>query len=171
MQVQRGDSNCQIVQNNASSTGGGLEFDHAAGLVSGCTFFGNNANLGDGIRIQSSAPEIINTLFAFNDGYAINCYGESAPGVVACCDIFGNVVGNWVGCLSGLDGQSGNFSADPLFCNEASGDYSLHSNSPCAPGNHPDGAACGLIGALDVGCGLTTAVEQTSWGNVKTLFG
>jgi len=64
----------------------------------------------------------------------------------------------------------GNFSLDPLFCDPENGDYKLDCNSPCLPGNHPDGVDCGLIGALGQGCGAT-AVEQTSWGRIKALFG
>ena len=33
-----------------------------------------------------------------------------------------------------------------------SGDFTLEACSPCLPGNHPDGDACGPIGALDEGC-------------------
>jgi hypothetical protein len=39
--------------------------------------------------------------------------------------------------------------ADPLFCDTASGDFHLQSNSPCAPGNNSSGV---LIGALPVAC-------------------
>lgn len=37
--------------------------------------------------------------------------------------------------------------------------------SPCAPDNNP---ACGLVGALGVGC--DTPVEWTSWGSIKAMF-
>ena len=56
------------------------------------------------------------------------------------------------GC-NGMGGTGGNFSANPLFCNSANGDYRLDATSPCAPGNSPPG--CDLIGALSVGCGVT----------------
>ena len=51
-----------------------------------------------------------------------------------------------VDCALGAD----NFSADPMFCNEAADDYHLHEDSPCAAGSTP--AGCGLVGALQVGC-------------------
>lgn len=61
----------------------------------------------------------------------------------------------------------GNFNADPLFCGVEN--YYLHADSPCAPGNHPDGFDCGLIGPLPVGCGTVSTVE-TTWGAVKALY-
>src|SRR5262249_12498187 len=45
---------------------------------------------------------------------------------------------------------------DPLFCNVDSADVRLNSASPLLA----DTAACGLIGALGVGCGLTATLVQ-----------
>lgn len=60
-----------------------------------------------------------------------------------------------------------NFSADPMFC--AVQDYHLQSDSPCAPGNHPDGIDCGLIGPLPVGC-APVKVETKTWGSIKAMY-
>lgn len=60
-----------------------------------------------------------------------------------------------------------NFDADPLFCGLSN--YYLRNDSPCAPGNHPDGYDCGLIGPLPVGCGPVN-VEMKSWGAIKALY-
>jgi hypothetical protein len=60
-----------------------------------------------------------------------------------------------------------NFTADPLFCSESS--YYLRHDSPCAPGNHPDGANCGLIGPLPVACG-PVHIEAKTWGAVKAIY-
>jgi hypothetical protein len=111
---------------------------------------------------------------AFNGpGDAIGCI-ESGNPLLQCTDIWGNTDGDWVGCISGLEGTAGNFGADPLFCDWIAGDLSLHSDSPCLPGNHPAGAACGLIGAFDVGCTVTSVpagrTEEISWGALKKLF-
>jgi hypothetical protein len=85
-----------------------------------------------------------------------------------CNDIFGN--------KSNVDpppfGTNGNIDVDPQFCGVApqvSGNYFLQSDSPCAPGKHPDGYPCGLIGAWPVGC-KDTAVERTSWGRIKSIY-
>ena len=107
-------------------------------------------------------------------------FGGTAPDAVACqagvvttvlcCDVYGNQGGDWVGCLQGLEGQSGNFSADPLFCDLASGDLTLDASSPCLPGQHPGGGDCGLIGALGSGCGEPTVVQPSTWGSVKLRY-
>jgi hypothetical protein len=60
-----------------------------------------------------------------------------------------------------------NFSGDPMFC--GTGNYYLQSDSPCAPGNQPGGADCGLIGPLPVGCGAVS-VETKTWGGVKAIY-
>lgn len=60
-----------------------------------------------------------------------------------------------------------NFSADPMFCGLEN--YSLQSDSPCAPGNHPDGIDCGLIGPLPVGCG-PLGIETRTWGSIKAMY-
>ena len=63
-----------------------------------------------------------------------------------CCDVYGNVGGDWVGPIADQLGLDGNFSADPCFCDAESGDFHLWNYSPCAQ------EGCGLIGAWPVGC-------------------
>ena len=41
---------------------------------------------------------------------------------------------------------------DPLFCDALGGDFHLNQTSGL------NGSACGLIGALDVGCGVTATL-------------
>ncbi len=85
-----------------------------------------------------------------------------------CSILFGTAEGD---AICGTDG-GGNFSADPEFCATdpvTSLSVFLQQDSPCAPGNHPQGAACGLIGAALVGCG-TVGVERSTWSFVKQLF-
>lgn len=91
--------------------------------------------------------------------------GRSRYGSVACTDVFGNTGGDWSGCLTGLNGTSGNISADPLSCDSAIGNLALRPGSPCAPAN----SACGQIGADGVGSG-TTALWPTTWGEVKGMY-
>jgi len=59
-----------------------------------------------------------------------------------------------------------NISEDPLFCDAATGDYTLEDCSPCLGTAH-DG---GDIGAFGEGCECDVAVEDTSWGRIKGLF-
>jgi hypothetical protein len=132
--------------------------------ISECTFFGNAASdAGGGIAAYNVAePTIENTIISFStDGEAVYC--TSTPALV-CCDMFGNEGGDWVGCIADQFDVNDNFSEDPLFCNPNAGDFSIGANSPCAPENNP---ACGLVGALPVGCDEPTAVEMTTWGRIK----
>jgi hypothetical protein len=62
-------------------------------------------------------------------------------------------------------GVDGNISLDPQFCDLANGDFRVSSTSPCAPPQ----SGCGLMGAYDVGCGVTS-VEPSTWGSVKGAF-
>ncbi|MFC1572868.1 FlgD immunoglobulin-like domain containing protein, partial [Candidatus Eisenbacteria bacterium] len=68
---------------------------------------------------------------------------------MSCCNLYGNAMGDWVGCVYGQDGENGNVSENPLFCNPGDGDFTLTTDSPCAEANS---GGCGLIGAWDVGC-------------------
>ncbi len=56
--------------------------------------------------------------------------------------------------------------ADPLFCDVGVLDFTVHANSPCAPGGSP---GCGAIGAWAVGCGMVS-IESKSWGRIKALY-
>jgi hypothetical protein len=107
------------------------------------------------------APEAVltmqNTIIAFNvSGAAIRCLARREAPVIACSDIYGNPGGDWIGCIADLAGVDGNFSADPLFCGDLNDEepLSLAANSPCTPENNP---SCDLIGALPVGCSVTSA--------------
>ena len=134
--------------------GGGILVD-ASPVIEGNTIVGN-VN-GDGIWCASGSSAIIrnnvianNTQSEYgNDGWGI--YTESASIVVSCCDIYNHESGNYYG-IADQTGLNGNISVDPIFCDAAAHDYSIHEMSPCAPGKHPDGVECGLIGARGVAC-------------------
>ena len=87
-----------------------------------------------------------NTIIAFStSGEAVYC-GTGSTATLACCDVYGNAGGDWVGYIAGQEGVNGNFSADPLFCDSGNGDYRLQPCSPCL-----DAAGCGLVGACGAG--------------------
>jgi hypothetical protein len=118
------------------------------------------------------------------------CFGGTGLGGICLCndfegaDIYGNIILNGISHVAPcpanvqihcnlINGPTStcvryyNFSADPMFC--AAGNYYLHSDSPCAPGNHPDGIDCGLIGPLPVGCG-PVSTETRTWGSIKAMY-
>ena len=77
---------------------------------------------------------------------------------VNCNDVW-NFTQLWSGLSFDPNGTSGNFSANPRFCDPLVGNYLLDAASPCAFGHHPQGEDCGLfIGAHPVGCSLPAAV-------------
>jgi hypothetical protein len=79
--------------------------------------------------------------------------------------IYAHPGGDWVGCIASQLGVNGNIGADPGFCAQP-GDLHLCTDSPCVPEHS---GACGLIGALGVGCSICgpTAVTPATWGRIK----
>jgi hypothetical protein len=115
-----------------------------------------------------SSPFIDNTIIAYcPSGEAIRC----AAATLTCCDVYGNAGGDYVGCIADQLGINGNFSACPSFCDAGGGDFTLCDESPCLPGNHPDGSDCGLIGAWGEGCVCgPSATESATWGSIKARY-
>lgn len=186
---------CTFTGNSALHSGGALHIEqHCNPVLRYCTLTGNSAPIGGAIEISiECSPSFVNCTLWGNSctytgvvtcgelcyvtientiisqslqGEAVTCWDSDAT--LTCCDIYGNAGGDWIGCLAGQYGVNGNICDDPLFCWDEHPDapYTLHENSPCAPEHNP---ACGLIGAWNVGCGVTP-VEEVSWGAVKAMF-
>lgn len=133
-----------------------------SGTVTGCTLVGNAGYDGMGTTLLVQGA-VTSTIVASNQ--AAGCGGHAT---YTCCDIQGNSLGD---DLCGVDG-GGNLHLDPQFCAVDAAQslvFALQSDSPCAPGNHSGGGACGLIGAAPVGCG-NVGVERSTWTGVKSLF-
>jgi predicted outer membrane repeat protein len=167
---------CTFLENWAAYKGGGGHCrDHSNARFTNCTFYANCAiSGGGGVSCSSaSSPALENSIIAFCPaGSAVWCDCGYCNMALACCDIYGNNGGDWVGSIADQCGINGNFSECPLFCDPDNGDFHLQVCSPCAPGNHPTGYACGLVGAFDVGCecGLPSRVQPTSWSSLKALY-
>lgn len=148
-------SNCTFVGNMAATGGAISSFFHDA-LVSQCTFSGNIAPAGGGLYCDNSSPTIENSIIAFSaDGSAIYCSGSSAP-QLTCCDIYGNVDGDWTGCIADQAHTNGNCSTNPYFCDPMADSYSLAALSYCLPEHN----SCGvLMGAQGYGCDQPTGIE------------
>jgi len=146
-------TDCLFRENSAQDGGAIRTSATAAVIVTGCNLYGNSASsrgagfFGDG----SSIILVDRTLVTGSPtGAAAECAG-SATMDFTCSDLFGNAGGDWTDCVAGQDSVSGNFSADPLFCDPASGDFTVRlPDSPCLPQNN----ACGqLVGYETEGCG------------------
>jgi hypothetical protein len=173
-----------FLKNHAVTDGGGLHCWASAADLNGCIFasdsahagaaiycdvltevsiasttiYGSHAVLGAGLFLDDATANIAldNTIIAFCTlGGAVRC----PPGFIdaTCCDIYGNVGGDWSGCISGQLGVNGNINLDPLLCDPANGDFHLEEESPCAP-NSPPNPECDQMGVWPVGCN-PSAVE------------
>src|SRR4029434_2492055 len=118
---------------------------NAGGAVENNTFVGNlTQSNAFSVAFQNSFPVFNRNIIALSSAHGLSCGGV----LVTCTDVWGSGGNNTTACAP----HPSNLSADPLFCNPTLFDFTLDENSPCAP-DHSGG--CGLIGALDVGCGVT----------------
>jgi len=143
-----------VFSGNSADHGGALYCWESAPVILSSTFHGNTAQ--GGVNAGGAAiyvgeegdddPQISQTIIAFGtQGSAVQC--EFGSGVdLVCCDIYGNVGGDYVDCISGMQGVDGNFSEDPQFCDAAGGDFHLRCSSPCL---HVSG--CQQVGAFGLG--------------------
>jgi len=140
------------------------------------TWIINNILTGNrtGILFQECNPTIMNNTTYGNYEFGIEGGGGGALAFNIIWDrVFGlaidivNVGNDFLDLSDAYPYERNNFSLDPEFCGAEAGNFSLQSDSPCAPGNPP--FASELIGALPVNCG-TTSVEQKTWGEIKAIY-
>ncbi len=153
-----------IAENYASDGGGGLYCTLSSPQLERVTIVRNGSgwNAGGLYLGNGSSPTLDACIVAENYGYLPEhtggIYGadDASQPVLTCCDVFGNIHGDYGGSVGDQTGQQGNIALDPLFCSSADGDYHLRSLSPCLPGNN----ACGVqMGVFGEGC-VTTVVED-----------
>lgn len=134
-------------------------------LISNCTFINNSNGIVVGIE---GAARIKNCIIAYCQGWSLWSADEMSWYSISCSNLYANGSANIDNAT--VVANPSCFIVDPQFCGiPGSHNYYLQSDSPCAPGNHPGGYECGLIGALPVLCG-TTPTEKKSWGGIKSLY-
>jgi predicted outer membrane repeat protein len=168
---------CTFAHNDAGQFGGavyvvtpakGTDGKNSYPNLFNCTFYANGAPAGGAavFAYYAAYPELNNCILAFGSAGGAAACSSGAYISLSCCDVYGNSGGDYVGCLAGQLGVNGNISADPLFANVEMLDFTLLSDSPCAPANNP---GCGLIGAwpaapsylvVDDGSGDFPTVQQ-----------
>jgi hypothetical protein len=151
-------------------TAGAVLSGSTALLLDHCTIARNDCEGVSGIYCSGvPQPAVESTIICFGlKGAAV-----SGTPSLACCDIFGNEGGDWVGDIADQLGVNGNFSADPLFCDASGGDLRLSSESPCVIPQLDPG--CGAyVGAWGVGCGTSGVAGgrtlHSTWGLIKSVF-
>lgn len=156
--------------NIAGAYGGGItEWEGSTSTVLDNTIVANQAPLGGGgvYVTRNSHPNLTGDIVAFNmvgGGIVVGDPESTVP--FECDDTYGNTPADYTG-VANPTGANGNQSLDPLFCDALTANYHLMSTSPCASAHSP--GSCGLVGALDVGCGSVPTIHQT-WGRLKATY-
>jgi hypothetical protein len=157
---------CLFVGNGTFDATGGagallIRHDLSSSALSNCTFWMNGGETA--IAFYSNGT-IAHCIIGPNStgGDALLCLSQAQA---HCCD-------TWTGQSSSscerIASDPSNFHADPMFCDEAGGDFHLNTASPCLPGEH-GGVECGQVGAFGAACG-TTPTERVSWGRLKSMY-
>ncbi len=162
---------CVIIHNRSRGDGGGVCFEESSVNMVNCTISHNSSHgHGGGVFVgDSSIPNLVSTIIAFSwNGEGI--YGSPSAGgvLLSCCDIYGNVDGDYGGTITDQTGSNGNISEDPLFCNFMSLNCGIGDSSPC----RAEGNSCGvLIGADGVSCHTRTLlyVKADGTGDAPTI--
>lgn len=161
--------NCVIALNEAETQGGAIYARSVwpSSIVS-CTIAENTAADGTALHLNGSPlVQLEHSIVAFGSGGATFTSINGSSLNVSCSDVFGNTSDS---LPAGVVDGGGNFTADPLFCGaRGSLVYTIAGSSPCAPGLHPGGAGCSLIGAMPPACG-SVRVQPVTWGQVKSLY-
>lgn len=163
--------NSTLVENSAGFFGGGL---YVASGTTGMLMHGNTvANNGggsaggNGMYIGGGDADFQRNVVAFNhDGSSIP-NGIALAGTTAtfsCNLVHGNALGNYSG-VTDPTGSDGNIDEDPLFCDMASGLYTLEVSSPAAT------AVCGFMGAQAANCNnVGTGIGDDTPTNLARQF-
>ncbi len=142
-------------------------------VIDHCTFHANGEAGSEVVRVEGSGNALAlgSSIVSGSAGRAFACGGGGALSI-SCTDAWDNAEGDWTDCAADQLGVNGNFSANPLFCYAAGGNFGLAAGSPCAP----EGNSCGVqIGAFGVTCGATGADElppatDISFSAIKGLY-
>jgi Right handed beta helix region/Dockerin type I domain len=155
--------NCVIRDNYAHRDGGGMICVLGSyPILENCTFFRNSADNAACIYSWDSNPRLYSCILAFSE------QGGAIWDIAAleCCNIYGNVGGDYSYYIADQENVNGNFSKDPLFCDTSLVNLRLNYDSPCGS----DSTGCGLVGALPLGCYGNLDYPLATYINFSPLF-
>jgi hypothetical protein len=144
--------NNRIVANHASGSGGGIFCNRDAPRITNNIFSQNKAKSGGGISCDRSFCTIINDTITGNAGtYGGGVFFEGGAVKILNCILWENGDDLYSARFSGgsrpdhsnigdgdFRGVNGNISADPLFADQANGDFRLQPDSPCVDTGNSD---------------------------------
>jgi len=162
---------CIFAGNTCSDLGGAiLCWGGADPALGNCTFYGNSGGIGGGIAIANdSHVTMVGNIVSFSTaGSAVDCDGTGTL-LLFCSDIYGNAGGDYVGCISGMEGTNGNISEDPQFCDAPDGDFGIDEGSPCVYISGCPFPEFNPVGAGEVGCDVVS-VEPSETGSLPSRF-
>jgi len=157
---------CNISRNSATgSHSGGIWLQ--GGFVNSCTIVENSAAAGGGgVHCVAGTGTLTHCIIAFSEtGYGVSADDAGNIPSLECCDVYGNIDGDYDSVVGDQTGSNFNFSLDPELCGIEIGDYRLFDTSPCLAASSPCGV---LVGVFGVGC--DDPVEAMSWGRLKGLY-
>ena len=173
-----------LIYNNEGSAGSAIYIKNCSATIDSNTIAYNSSYEdimpAGTVVIDTDQPVIIaNNIIVYNEGLSsggdiagIHCVSDNSNITIICNCVFGNTPINYGGFCADQTGINGNITMDPQFCAskpDSSRNFYIQSDSPCAPGNHPDGSPCALIGYCHIGCD-TTSVEEETWSKIKLLY-
>jgi predicted outer membrane repeat protein len=125
-----------IGQNQATYRGGGVRSDHSADLLSFNVIYGNTGGRGAGVYCEETDIDMQNNIISSNvNGWGLYVNDEASAVVSMYNDLWDNAKGEYGGYAAAGEGD---FSRDPLFIDDLSGDFHLDPLSPCIDAGNPD---------------------------------
>jgi len=161
-------SYCDISRNVATYDDAGGVCLLSGATLSNCTLVENSALWGDGGGVYGryDSGTLENCIIAYTEhGQGVAAEEAGSEPTLSCCDVYGNVDGDYCAVVGDQTGLNDNFSQAPQFCDLETADYRLFDSSPCLA----TASSCGLlVGAFDQGC--DSPVDTKSWGAIKSMF-
>lgn len=115
-------------------------------IIDHCTFYQNTIYAGQGAAFSGteSQPSFTDCLI-YDNCTGIHQCNTINDAFIECCNVYGNVAGDYLGEIENMTGVNGNISDDP----KMDSDFYISADSPCAPENNECGVVIGARGVKE----------------------